>query len=247
MRVAYARELVAAGHRPAVVARILRISRQAVYRIPRPRKPPDAARRPPVDEVEAAIVEVAEANPTDGYRIVTAWVAAQAGPGDQPQAGAAGDARAQADPAPHARAQAPPARVLPGRAARPAMASRHDVGLGRRARLGLSERDHRLLHPRDRRLAALAALPRRRGDRRDRDRGREQGILPGTLTLGHRQRLGVHRPRHAAGDLRARRSLIAAAATATPRARRSSNRGSATSRNAASGATSSRPSTRPGR
>ena len=74
MRVAYARELVAAGHRPAVVARILRISRQAVYRIPRPRRAADAARRRPVDDVEAAIVEVAEANPTDGYRLVTAWV-----------------------------------------------------------------------------------------------------------------------------------------------------------------------------
>ena len=42
--------------------------------MPRPRKPPDTARRPPVYEVEAAIVAVAEANPTDGYRIVTAWV-----------------------------------------------------------------------------------------------------------------------------------------------------------------------------
>ena len=73
-RVAYARELVAAGHRPAVVARVLQISRQAIYRVPRPRKSPDAARRPPVDDVEAAIVEVAEQNPTDGYRIVTAWV-----------------------------------------------------------------------------------------------------------------------------------------------------------------------------
>ena len=73
-RVAYARQLVAAGHRPAVVARILQISRQAVYRIPKPRRTPDAARRPPVDEVELAIVQVAEANPTDGYRLVTAWV-----------------------------------------------------------------------------------------------------------------------------------------------------------------------------
>jgi putative transposase len=79
LRVAYARELVAGGHRPAVVARILRISRQAVYRVPRPRKPPDAARRPPVDDVERAIVEVAERNPTDGYRLVTAWVRRQLG------------------------------------------------------------------------------------------------------------------------------------------------------------------------
>jgi putative transposase len=79
LRVAYARELVAAGHRPAVVARILRISRQAVYRIPKPRRAPDAARRPPVDDVELAIVAVAERNPTDGYRLVTAWVARKLG------------------------------------------------------------------------------------------------------------------------------------------------------------------------
>jgi len=74
LRVAYARELVAGGHRPAVVARILQISRQALYRVPRPRRSPDVARRPPVDDVERAIVEVAERNPTDGYRIITAWV-----------------------------------------------------------------------------------------------------------------------------------------------------------------------------
>jgi putative transposase len=75
LRVGYARELVAAGHRPAVVARILRVSRRAVYRTPKPRRAPDAARRRPIDDVEAAIVQVAEANPTDGYRLVTAWVA----------------------------------------------------------------------------------------------------------------------------------------------------------------------------
>ncbi len=73
-RVAYARELVAGGHRPAIVARILQISRQAIYRIPT--KAPARAGRgaPAADEVEAAIVEVAAENPTDGYRMVTAWV-----------------------------------------------------------------------------------------------------------------------------------------------------------------------------
>lgn len=78
-RVAYARELVAGGHRPAVVARILQISRQAIYRIPTKR--PAAARRsaPPADEVEGAIVEVAQDNPTDGYRLVTAWVCRKLG------------------------------------------------------------------------------------------------------------------------------------------------------------------------
>jgi putative transposase len=56
------------------VARILRISRQAIYRVPKPRRAPASPVRPPADEVEAAIVAEAEANPTDGYRMVTAWV-----------------------------------------------------------------------------------------------------------------------------------------------------------------------------
>ncbi len=33
-RVAYARELAAAGHKPAALARILQISRQAIHRVP---------------------------------------------------------------------------------------------------------------------------------------------------------------------------------------------------------------------
>jgi putative transposase len=65
---------VAAGHRPAVVARILKISRQAIYRVPKPRGAPASPGRPPTDEVEAAIVAEAEAHPTDGYRMVAAWV-----------------------------------------------------------------------------------------------------------------------------------------------------------------------------
>ncbi len=73
-RVAYARELVAAGHRPAVVARILQISRQAIYRVPKPRRALASPTRPPTDAVDAAIVAEAHANPTDGYRLVTAWV-----------------------------------------------------------------------------------------------------------------------------------------------------------------------------
>jgi len=73
-RVAYARQLVAEGHSPSALARILQISRQAIYRVPtRPPVAPSRSRAP-VDDVEQTIVEVAEANPTDGYRIVTAWV-----------------------------------------------------------------------------------------------------------------------------------------------------------------------------
>jgi putative transposase len=70
VRVARARELVDRGRRAAVVARVLQISRQAIYRTPKPRKTPQ--RRPPQGPVEEAIVEVAKANPTDGYRMVWA-------------------------------------------------------------------------------------------------------------------------------------------------------------------------------
>jgi hypothetical protein len=56
------------------VARILQIGRRAIYRVPKPRRTRASPSRPPVDEVEAAIVAEADANPTDGYRLVTAWV-----------------------------------------------------------------------------------------------------------------------------------------------------------------------------
>src|SRR5947199_402483 len=101
--------------------------------------------------------------------------------------------RAQADPAlPPARA-AQAAGLLPGRAAAAALAARPHLGLGRRARLVQPDGDDRLLHPRDRRLAARAALPSGRGDharrasgRRARDRRRRAHARLG-------QRLGLHR------------------------------------------------------
>ncbi len=70
MRVARSRELVARGFAVAAVARVMQITRQALYRTPTPRTPPQ--RRPVSDPVERAIVEVAEANQTDGYRMVAA-------------------------------------------------------------------------------------------------------------------------------------------------------------------------------
>jgi putative transposase len=73
MRVTRSRELVAEGYRPSAVARVAQISRQAIYRVPKPRRAPASPARPPVDDVEAAIVAEAEANPTDGYRMITAW------------------------------------------------------------------------------------------------------------------------------------------------------------------------------
>jgi len=65
--------------RPRWLARVAQISRQGIYRTPKTRPP--AARRagPLADEVDAAIVQVAEANQTDGYRKVTALVVRRLG------------------------------------------------------------------------------------------------------------------------------------------------------------------------
>ena len=71
-RVARSRELVARGFAAAAVARVMQITRQAIYRVPTPRTTPQ--RRRPADPIEAAIVEVARDNQTDGYRMVTAFV-----------------------------------------------------------------------------------------------------------------------------------------------------------------------------
>jgi putative transposase len=75
-----------------VVARVAQSSRQAIYQTPRPRRAPAGPARPPADPVEAAIVEIAVANPTDGYRMVTALARLTAAPAGQPQARAARDA-----------------------------------------------------------------------------------------------------------------------------------------------------------
>jgi putative transposase len=69
-RVARSRELVARGYALAVVARVMQITSQAIYRTPKPRSAPQ--RRPASDDVEQAIVETAKDNPTDGYRMVRA-------------------------------------------------------------------------------------------------------------------------------------------------------------------------------
>src|SRR5436190_11613493 len=72
VRVAQARVLVAEGEALAAVARVMQISRQAVYRTPKPRRSPQ--RRPVTDPVELAIVETARSYPSDGYRIVCCFV-----------------------------------------------------------------------------------------------------------------------------------------------------------------------------
>jgi putative transposase len=70
VRAARARELVAAGDQPTAVARVAGISRQAIYKPPR-RRPPAAGPGQP-GEADAAIVEIAKANPTDGTRMIAA-------------------------------------------------------------------------------------------------------------------------------------------------------------------------------
>ena len=69
-RVARSRRLVAGGRKVAAVARVMQISRQAIYRTPKSR--PAATRRPATGTVDRVIVEVARANPTDGTRMVAA-------------------------------------------------------------------------------------------------------------------------------------------------------------------------------
>jgi putative transposase len=79
VRVTRSRELVADGHSPSAVARVAQISRQAIYCVPNTRPPAARRKGPPTDAVEAAIVEVAEANQTDGCRMVCALVCRKLG------------------------------------------------------------------------------------------------------------------------------------------------------------------------
>ncbi len=62
--------MVAGGRKVAAVARVMKVSRQAIYRTPKPRTRPGP--RPATGTVDRVIVEVAKANPTDGTRMVAA-------------------------------------------------------------------------------------------------------------------------------------------------------------------------------
>ena len=77
VRVSRARAVVATGRRPAVVARVAGISRQAIYRpiTTRPAAAGPGKGRPGDDR----IVEVARANPTDGTRMVAALASRELG------------------------------------------------------------------------------------------------------------------------------------------------------------------------
>ena len=76
-RVARSRVLVARGRKPAVVARVMQISRQAIYR--KPERRTDPGPRPVSGTVDQAIVAVAKDNPTDGTRMVAALTSREIG------------------------------------------------------------------------------------------------------------------------------------------------------------------------
>ncbi len=77
VRVARARAVVATGRTCAVVARVARVSRQALYRAPMRRSSvAGPGRGRPGDD---AIVEVAKRNPTDGTRMVAALTSRELG------------------------------------------------------------------------------------------------------------------------------------------------------------------------
>ena len=77
VRVSRARAVVAHGRRPAVVARVAQVSRQAIYRpvMTRPVKAGPGRGRPG----DEPIVEVARANPTDGTRMIAAMASRELG------------------------------------------------------------------------------------------------------------------------------------------------------------------------
>src|SRR5215217_5710217 len=185
MRVTRSRELVAEGYRPSAVARVAQISRQAIYRVPKPRRAPASPDRQPADEVEAAIVVEAEAHPTDGYRLVTAWVRRRLGrPVNRKRV-----LRVMREQRLIQRRRRLDRRRRPGffRVERPDQLWHLDMTSiwGRRVRLGLLDGGDRLLHQRDRRLAPAAPLPRPRGRRAHRARGRRPWHHAGPLDARH--------------------------------------------------------------
>ena len=167
--------------------------------------------------------------------MVAALTPAEARPAGEPQAGAAGDAAAEADPAPPPARAAQAARLL--RVERPRQLWQLDmtsIWVAEHGWTYLNAID-RLLHPRDRRLGAEPALPRRRSDRRRRP-GR-QGLRDPARRARRSAPTTARRspPAASANDSPSSGSATAAAATATPSARPSSRAGSGNSKNGRSG------------
>src|SRR3989442_155104 len=153
---------------PVGVARMAGVRQRAIDRTPKPRRPPQ--RRPPSGQVEEAIVEVAKANPSDGTRMVAALTSRRLGrPVNRKRA-----QRVMREQRLLQRHRPLRRRRRPGffRVERPDQLWHLDLSSIWVAEHGwtyLNARD-RLLYPRDRRLVARAALPRRGSDRSRRPR-----------------------------------------------------------------------------
>jgi transposase InsO family protein len=133
-----------------------------LYRVPKPRRSPQ--RRPVSDPVEQAIVEVAEANQTDGYRMVAAFVRRRLGvPVNRKRV-----LRVMRERKLIQRRRPLERRKRPGffQVERPRQLWQLDMTSVWVAEHWCYQRDRRLLHPPDRRLVTGVALSRRRGDPR---------------------------------------------------------------------------------
>ena len=242
-RVARSRELVDRGHKVAAVARVLQVSRQAIYRTQSPRHGavPAAASR----SGRGGDRRGRRANQTDGYRMVTAFVRRRLGrPVNRKRVLRVMRERKLIQRRRHQPRRRRPG-VLQGRTTRQLwhldmtsvwVAEHGWVYLNAIIDCCTREIVGWDLTVRCRAHEAIAVIEQAVAD---------HGVRPGQLTLGTETapRSPPERPDSCSPPSG---SPTAAAATATPRARRSSSPGSATSRNAASGATSSKPSTRPG-
>ena len=162
----------------ASVARVLGVSRQALYRTPKPRTVP--RRRPIRDPIERVIVEEALDNQTDGYRMVCAFVRRRLGVAVNPKR----VLRVVREHNLIQRRRRLERRKRPGffRVERPRRLWQLDIDqyLGRRARLDVPRSSTAAA----RRVASIGALPRRGGDHARRGGGRRHGIQEGELTLG---------------------------------------------------------------
>ena len=150
----------AEGYPLASVARVLGVSRQALYRTPKPRTVPK--RRPIRDPIERVIIEEALDNQTDGYRMVCAFVRRRLGVAVNPKR----VLRVVREHNLIQRRRRLERRKRPGffRVERPRLpvsgsSTLTSIWVGEHGWY-VPDGDHRLLHPRGRRVASIGALPR---------------------------------------------------------------------------------------
>jgi hypothetical protein len=147
---------------------------------------------------------VAKQNPTDGYRIIAAWVRRKLGRAVNRKR----VLRVMSEHGLIQRRRSEPRRRPPGffRVERPAQLWHMDMTAvwGCRARLVLPERDHRLPHARNRRLGPRDQMLGGRGDRSRRASGLGAGHPAGDAHARDRQRLRVHGAQVPAGAVEAR-------------------------------------------